>query len=94
MSRPLTLLFAAALAVTPVALGATAASADNRSGEWHGNNDWRWGHHHHYGAGFSVGAPGFAFSFGVPYEPRYSYYRPYARDCYRGYDGALYCRAY
>ena len=102
MSRPLSMLLAAAIAVSPVALGTTAAFAgDNRSGEWHSDRggwdgDRRWGHHRrHDGANFSFGAPGFSFSFGNPYPPRYSYYRPRpARDCYQNWDGSVFCRAY
>ena len=99
MSRPLSLLLAAAMAVTPLALGASAASAQsNRSGEHYGrgwdDDGWRWGHSRRHHGGHFYGGPGFTFSFGVPFANTYSYYRPYHRDCYRGWDGALYCRAY
>ena len=98
MSRPLSLLLAAVMA-GPLALGANAAFAQsNRNGEHYGrgwdDDGWRWGHHrrHHRG---HWGGPGIGFSFGVPFPSyRYSYYRPYPRDCYRGWDGALYCRVY
>lgn len=103
MSRPLSLLLAAALAASTVAVSTIPTSAQtNRSGEWNNNTehwrgDWngdrRWGNRRHQRPGFSVGGPGFSFSFGAP--PRYSYYRPRpARDCYREWDGSLYCRAY
>ena len=99
MSRPLSLLLAAAMAVTPLALGTSAASAQsNRSGEHHSrgwdDDGWRWGHNRRHHRGHYYGSPGFSFSFGVPFANTYSYYRPYHRDCYRGWDGALYCRAY
>jgi len=105
MSRPLSLLLAAALAASTVAASTIPASAEtNRSGEWNiehwrgdidGSRDWRWGHRRHHHPGFAFGGPGFSFSIGVPYPPRYSYYRPRpARDCYREWDGSLYCRAY
>jgi len=98
MSRPLSLLLAAAMTVMPLALATTASAQSNRSGEhysrgWDDDNGWRWGHHRRHHNGY-YGAPGFSFSFGVPFANTYSYYRPYQRDCYRGWDGALYCRAY
>lgn len=100
MSRLSSLLLAAAIAVTPLALGASAASAQsNRSGEHYSgrgwdDDGWRWGHRRHHNRGYWNSGPGFSFSFGVPFANTYSYYRPYQRDCYRGWDGALYCRAY
>ena len=68
--------------------------SDRRDG-WRGgwdNDNWRWGHRrHHRDRDFR---PGFSFSFGVPF-PRYSYYQPRrSRDCYREWDGSVYCRAY
>jgi hypothetical protein len=100
MSRPLSLIMAGALVAGTVAMSAAPASAIEfgvtaRSGEWHNeqwrdwNDDWRWrGHRSHF-------EPGFSFNIGVPFPTARAYYRPYReRDCYREWDGSLYCRAY
>ena len=99
MSRPLSVLLAALIAASPLSLATSAAFAQsNRGGEhygrgWDDNDGWRWGHHRRHRGHW--GGPGISFSFGVPFPSyRYSYYRPYPRDCYRGWDGALYCRVY
>jgi hypothetical protein len=96
MSRPLSLLLAAAMAVSAPAFSAAPAAAQGvyftaKSGEWD-NDNWRWGNRRHHRHDFR---PGFSFSFGVPFPPVYSYYYPRrSRDCYREWDGRVYCRAY
>lgn len=101
MSRVLSLSLAAALvastALTAVPASAGGAGFSVRSGEW-GNDHWRggwdgdrrWGRRHHH----NQFAPGFSFSFGVPFPPVQAYYRPRSRDCYREWDGTVYCRTY
>jgi len=104
MSRPLSYLLAAALTVSLPALSAAPAAAqapqsgiqliggdwdDDRVTNW--KNDrryWRHGRRH-----FRHERPGVSFSFGVPFPPVYGYYQPRrSRDCYREWDGSLYCR--
>jgi Ni/Co efflux regulator RcnB len=99
MKRPLSIALAAALVASTLAMSAAPTAAQGvefgvtaRSGEWHDNwdrDDWRWrhGHRRHHVA------PGFYFNFGIPH-PRYSYYRPRHRDCFRDWDGTLVCRRY
>jgi hypothetical protein len=100
MSRPLHILLAGALVATLPTLAAAPAAAQSQpqiqlvDNGWNGgwdNDNWRFRHHHrrHYRS-----SPSFSFSFGVPYYPRvyYRYERP--RDCYREWDGSLYCRTY
>ena len=106
MSRPLHILLAAALVATVPALSAAPAAAQSADIQlvdhgWGGDRDgwatnwkrdnWRGGNRrHHRDRDFR---PGFSFNFGVPF-PRV-YYRPERpRDCYREWDGRLYCRAY
>ena len=64
-------------------------------GRWDGgwdNTNSRWGHRNHRRDHFR---PGINFSFGVPFPRPYVYgYRPRSRDCYREWDGSVYCRAY
>lgn len=68
----------------------------HRGGHWGGGN---WGHGHHGGFGYGLGFGAFGFGtgllggyYGSPYYGN-GYYG-YPRDCYRGWDGALYCRVY
>jgi hypothetical protein len=107
MSRPLPYLLAAALAVSLPALSTVPAAAqaqggvqliaDGHGGDWNdgfrSNDNWRWGGRHHRRDNFR---PGISFSFGVPLpQPfAYRYDRPRSRDCYREWDGRVYCRAY
>lgn len=100
MKRPLSILVAAALIAGSTAAGVAPASAiefgiSTRSGEWHNDrwdDNWRWNNHRHH-RHRDVG-PHFSFSLGLPFPGPRAYYRPYRDDCYRGWDGALYCRAY
>ena len=105
MSRPLPYILAAALALSFPALSAAPAAAQGieftaQSGEWNGgwrnnwdNDNWRSGHRRHQR--HRDFRPGFSFSFGVPFPPVYTYYHPRrSRDCYREWDGSVYCRTY
>ena len=106
MSRPLNILLAAALVATVPMLSAAPAVAQSESGiqlvhsyggdrdgwatNWK-NNNWRGGNRrHHRDRDFR---PGFSFNFGVPF-PRVYYRQERPRDCYREWDGSLYCRGY
>ena len=99
MSRPLHLLLAAAMLTTVPALSVTPAAAQQAGiqfvhDDWTPNwkNDRRYWHksRRHW----RHERPGFSFSFGVPFPPRYSYYRPRPRDCFRDWDGSFVCRTY
>lgn len=107
MSRPLPYVLAAALAVSFPALSAAPVAAQSQSGmqlvghggDW--DNTWRtnwdndnrrWGNRRH--GRHDNFRPGFSFSFGVPFPPVYTYYPRPSRDCYREWDGSLYCRTY
>jgi hypothetical protein len=64
-------------------------------GEWGDrrwqNDDWRWRHRYH--SRYRHGDPGFSFHFG-PFPQFGVYFDRPRRDCYRTWDGRLYCRAY
>lgn len=106
MSRPLPYLLAAALAVSFPVLSAAPAAAHSQGGiqlvHGGGDNNWRanWDNDNRRWSNRRYGRhdnfrPGFSFSFGVPFPPIHSYYEPRrSRDCYREWDGSLYCRTY
>jgi hypothetical protein len=97
MSRPMSMLLAAAVAATSVAIsvpstasepqGAIQLVGDSHGGDW--NDSWRdtrrhWRHQR----------PGFSFEFGAPL-PRVHYRHQRPRDCYRHpRDGSLTCRGW
>ena len=103
MSRPLRMLLAAALVASMPAWSVAPAAAqqsgiefvaEGHGGDWdNGWRDdrrhWRHGRRDHW----RHNRPGFNFSFGVPF-PRVYYRHQRPRDCYREWDGSLYCRAY
>ena len=107
MPRAVSLLLAAALAAGSIATTGPAAAmspvpnAQPQAGiqlvggsEWSDrrwqNDDWRWRHRYH---SRYRGDPGFSFHFGLPF-PQIYIETPRSRDCYRAWDGRLYCRTY
>jgi hypothetical protein len=106
MSRPLSLFLAAALAAGSLAMSVPSAVAQSHAGiqlvgdshrDWDDGwaTNWRddrryWRHDRRH---WRHERPGFSFNIGVPF-PRVFYRHERPRDCYREWDGSLYCRAF
>jgi hypothetical protein len=102
MKRPLSLVLAAALAASTMAISVGPAAAQGvgvtfgvggwDNDRWHGDDGWRYRHYRHR----DDFAPGFSFSIGTPYPYSRAYYHPRHyyrdRDCWRQWDGEIVCR--